>query len=297
VIVRRVVVVGDVMLDVIVKPLAELASTSDTPSRVRLSRGGAAANMATALAHAGHYVTYVGACGPDLAAQLFGDALRSVGVEVALERFETPTGVVVALVDPAGQRAMMTDRGANSMLGVEHVKRQLERPFDHLHVSGYSLLDPSTTEVGRSALARAHELGRTTSVDVCSVGPLLELSPAVFLKAAHGADILFANEEEALTLVGGADVDVAIDTLEQDFNEVVITRGESGARARCDGVNYEVSSSSEDVVDTTGAGDAATGAYLAVRLAEGTVDQALAAAMSAASLVVTGLGSRGQSRI
>jgi ribokinase len=297
VIVRDVVVVGDVMLDVIVKPLTDVAPSSDTASRVQLSRGGAAANMAVALARAGHHVTYAGACGDDLAAQLFEDTLRSAGIDVALERIETTSGVVVAVVDAEGQRAMMTDRGANSRLGLAHVQRQLERSFDHLHVSGYTLLDPSTTDVGRRALARARELGKSTSVDVCSVAPLVEMTPPVFLRAALDADTLFANEEEALTLSGGRDVAGALDRLARHFNEVVITRGESGARARRDDVDYEVSSASDDVVDTTGAGDAATGAYLAVRLGGGTIDQALETAMSAASFVVRGLGSRGQSRL
>jgi sugar/nucleoside kinase (ribokinase family) len=297
VIVRNVVVVGDVMLDVVVKPDTEIAPTSDTPSRVRLSRGGAAANVAEALARARHHVTYVGACGDDLTAQLFESALRNAGVEVALERLDSTSGVVVALVDGDGQRAMMTDRGANSRLGRDHVLRQLDRPFDHLHVSGYTLLDPLTTDVGRSALARAHELGRSTSIDVCSVAPLIEMTPAVFLKAARGAHTLFANEEEALTLSGASDVDAAIERLAKDFNEVVITQGPSGARARSEGVGYEVSSASDVVVDTTGAGDAATGAYMAMRLGGGTIEQALETAMSAASLVVRGLGSRGQSRI
>jgi sugar/nucleoside kinase (ribokinase family) len=294
VIVRNVVVVGDVMLDVVVKPLADVAPTSDTPSRVRLGRGGAAANMAESLARAGHHVVYVGACGDDSTARLFEDTLRSAGIDVALERIDSTSGVVVAIVDADGQRAMMTDRGANSALGLTHVLEQLERPFDHLHVSGYTLLDPSTTDVGGGALARAFELGRSTSIDVCSVAPLSEMTPAAFLKAAYGVDTLFANEEEALVLSGGADVDAAIDRLGQEFNEVVITRGESGARARRNGVDYAVSSLSDDVVDTTGAGDAATGAYLALRLRDGTVDEALAAAMAAASLVVGGLGSRGQ---
>ncbi len=296
-IVRDVVVVGDVMLDVVVRPDTDIAPTSDTPSRVRLHRGGAAANVADALARAGHHVTYVGACGDDLAARLFGDAMRSVNVDVELEVVDSASGVVVAVVDPAGQRAMMTDRGANSRLGLEHVHQRLDRPFDHLHVSGYTLLDPLTTEVGRHALVAANEMGRSTSVDVCSVAPLVEMTPVAFLNAAYGARILFANEEEALTLSGGADVDEATVRLGQDFNEVVITRGESGARARSEGVDYKVLSTSENVVDTTGAGDAATGAYLAVRLRDGTIDQALEAAMAAASLVVRGLGSRGQSRI
>jgi sugar/nucleoside kinase (ribokinase family) len=251
--------------------------------------------MAEALARAGHHVTYVGSCGDDLAAQLFEDRLRSAGVEAVLERTDTTTGVVVAVVDADGQRAMMTDRGANSKLAFEHVTRQLERPFDHLHVSGYTLLDPQTISVGRSALATARELGRSTSVDVSSVAPLAAISPVVFLDAARSATMLFANLEEAQVLTGCVDVVDTLSRLSLDFDEVVVTLGEHGARARHNGVDYSATSSSVDVVDTTGAGDAATGAYLAVRLRDGSLDDALAAAMSAASHVVKGLGSRGQS--
>jgi ribokinase len=297
VIARNVVVLGDVMLDVVVKPDAALAPTSDTPSRVRLSRGGAAANMAEVLARAGHHVTYVGACGDDLAAKHFEETLLEVGIDVALERGAAATGVVVALVDDSGQRAMMTDRGANSDLGIAHVLQQLDRPFDHLHVSGYTLLDPRTTDVGRAAVTRAIALGRTTSVDVSSVAPLVDMTPSAFMKAAVGANTLFANEEEALTLSGSEDVSLAIHRLAHDFNEVVITRGEHGAWVHANGIDHRAKSQSDEVLDTTGAGDAATGAYLAVRLRDGSIDEALAAAMSAASVVVRGLGSRGQSRI
>jgi sugar/nucleoside kinase (ribokinase family) len=289
----RVIVVGDVMLDVVVKPDTEIAPTSDTSSRVRMSRGGAAANMAEALARSGHHVTYVGASGADLASQLFEDALRDAGVDVALERLDTPSGVVVALVHADAQRAMMTDRGANSMLSLEHVLHSLTQPYDHLHVSGYTLLDPATTGVGRSALVQAHERGRSTSDDVCSVAPLVSMTPTAFLSAAHGAGTLFANEDEALALSGATDVVLAIDRLSAGFDEVVVTLGDKGARARRAGVDYFMPSASDEVIDTTGAGDAATGAYLAVRLKEGTIDEALAAAMSAASVVVRGLGSRG----
>jgi sugar/nucleoside kinase (ribokinase family) len=291
---REVVVVGDVMLDVVVKPDGDIAPTSDTSSRVRLSRGGSAANTAEALARSGHHVTYVGACGEDLAAQFFEAALRSAGVEVALERTAATTGVVVAVVAADGQRAMMTDRGANSELTTAHVARHLERPFHHLHLSGYTLLDPRTVDVGREALATARELGRSTSVDVCSVAPLLAMSPPRFLAAARGASMLFANEEEALALSGCPEIAEALDHLSIDFDEVMITLGEHGARARRKGVDYSARSAGFDVVDTTGAGDAATGAYLADRLRDGSVAEALATAMTAASEVVKGLGSRGQ---
>jgi ribokinase len=291
VIARDVIVVGDVILDVVAKPLTDIAPTSDTRSRIRMSRGGAAANTAAALALTGHNVTFLGASGVDLAAKLFEDTLRGAGIEAALERVNAATGIVVAVVSPEGQRAMLTDRGASSMLGLEHVLRRLERPFDHLHVSGYTLLDPLTVHVGRAALARALELGRSTSVDVCSVAPLIEMTSPAFLEASRGVRFLFANEEEALVLSESADITTAIDILSRAFDEVVVTRGEKGARARSDGVNYEVASLSDVVFDTTGAGDAAAGAYLGARLDGALPLDALTLAMAASARVVGDLGS------
>jgi ribokinase len=290
---RRVVVVGDVMLDVIVKPAAAIAPTSDTPAHVRLSRGGSATNIAVAIAKFGHEVTFVGAAGDDVAATIIVDALTKTGVETALERVKQSTGVVVALVGDDAQRAMLTDRGANPHLSLGHVLAQLAEPFDHLHVSGYTLLDQSTRAVGTAALARAHELGCSTSIDVCSVAPLASVTPRVFLEAAANTTMLFANEEEALLLSGLGNVHSALDLLSEAFPEVMVTLGANGATAHSVEGRVDVRASSDSVLDTTGAGDAATGAYLALRLRGEPMESALHAAMREASLVVRGLGSLG----
>lgn len=290
---RRVMVVGDVMLDVVVRAKGEIAPTSDTPSTVRLSRGGSSANMAVVLSQAGHDVTYVGAAGDDAAAQFFTNDLAGAGVRANLQIGSSSTGVVVALVGDDGQRAMLTDRGANSLLTSEHVLDALDGPFDHLHVSGYSLLDAQTRAVGVAALHKAQALGRTTSVDVCSVAPLRVVTPELFMKAADGVTCLFANEEEAQTLGATTSTEEAVAVLALRFNEIVVTRGARGAVAAKDGVTFRATSSSVVIVDTTGAGDAATGAYLAVRLGDGSIDEGLTAAMAAAAVVVRGLGSRG----
>ena len=289
----RVLVIGDVMLDVIVKPHAVINPPSDTPSSVRLQRGGSGANLAVALSQGGHDVTYVGASGDDVTSRVFIDDLVDAGVGAALQTVATSTGVVVSLVGADGQRAMLTDRGANAALSSDHVRRQLAEPFDHLHVSGYTMLDDHSRTVGVDALHRAGAHGATTSIDVCSVGPLRAMTPQVFLDCAAGATFLFANEEESLALTTTTDVASALDHLAIEFSEIVVTRGANGASARKDGRHYEVTSASDVVLDTTGAGDAATGSYLAVRLNGGTIDEALRDAMRAASLVVKGLGSRG----
>jgi ribokinase len=188
---------------------------------------------------------------------------------------------------------MLTDRGANSLLTELFVMRQLNEPFDHLHVSGYTILDPATRNLGAAALRFARETGRSSSVDVCSVGPLTEVTPEIFLEATRASRMLFANEEEALVLSRRGVVDDALAELSEKCDEVVITRGPLGAVASCGNERASSASLGSDVVDTTGAGDAATGAYLGARLRGASLDDALELAMAASAEVVRGLGARG----
>jgi sugar/nucleoside kinase (ribokinase family) len=280
------------MFDVVVQPTAAVAPTSDTPANVRVSRGGAAANVAVALASFGHDVVYVGVIGDDVFGTMFADDLRHNGVSAQLEVARGSTGIVVALVAPDGQRSMMTDRGVNGLLTLDAVRLALDQPFDHLHVSGYTLLDERTRAMGTSALALARERGLTTSVDVCSVGPLAQVTAATFLAAAESASMLFANEEEAVLLADTAGVDEAASLLARDFDEVFVTRGRQGALAVIGDQRWHEDSQSLEVLDTTGAGDAASGAYLAARLDGDEPSAALVRAMVLAATVVRGLGAR-----
>ncbi len=291
--VKRIIVIGDVMLDVVVRPTGPVSPTSDTAADVRTGRGGSGANMAVVLAGAGHHVVYAGAAGDDAAGRLCADDLTRAGVRAQLETVDAPTGVVVSLVGADGQRSMFTDRGANRLLRESHVLQQLEEQFDHLHVSGYTVLDQATRATAVAALHEARSRGCSTSVDVCSVGPLVALTPEVFMTAIRGVAMLFANEEEALTLSGTRDVDDALDQLARNFDEVVVTRGGAGALARSGARRVAVQSQSVEVIDTTGAGDAATGTYLAARLQGRELAEALNEAMAASAAVVRGLGSRG----
>jgi sugar/nucleoside kinase (ribokinase family) len=285
-----VVVIGDVMLDVVVRRLAPLAPTSDTPSSIRVARGGSGASLALAVARSGHEVVYVGAAGNDAAATIVRDALHSANVTAQLESVDAPTGTVVSLVGEEGERAMLTDRGANSHLSESFVLGRLAVPFDHLHVSGYVLLDPATRPIGVAALKLASDRRRSSSVDACSVEPLRHVTPAAFLESASGASQLFANEEEALALSGTTDVDEALEFLAARFHEVVITRGARGAIAAVGETRSRVDAHDVAVLDTTGAGDAANGTYLGARLREAPPERALDEAMTASAHVVRELG-------
>ena len=285
----RVTVVGDVMLDVVTRPLGARQPTSDTPAATVVGRGGSAANAAAGLARAGCAVNFVGAIGHDAVADVLRTLFDAAGVVTHFEVVDEPTGVVVAIVDESAQRAMFTSRGANAALSWAHVLSALDEDFDHLHVSGYTVLDERTREVARRAITLARSRGASVSVDACSVGPLRAMGPSEFLDVVAGATTIFANQEEAMAL-GAGSLEEAVADLTARFDEVVITLGASGALVSSGEGVVRVGAATSEAVDTTGAGDAVTGAYLNERLRGAQRRSALEAAMAAAAQVVVGLG-------
>lgn len=109
----RVLVVGDVIDDLLVRPHRPIRPATDTPATITPSPGGSGANAAVWLARAGVRVRFVGRVGAADLARHAG-LLRAAGVEpVLVPDPRRPTGSIVVLLDPDGERTMLTDRGAN----------------------------------------------------------------------------------------------------------------------------------------------------------------------------------------
>src|SRR6187551_2428937 len=117
----RVIVIGDIVTDVVTVLGAPIVAASDTPARISVTGGGAGANTAAWLADAGLPVTMCGVVGADAVGSTRIDELSALGVVCAIRQSpEMPTGSIVILSGPA-DRAMITDRGANSLLTVADV--------------------------------------------------------------------------------------------------------------------------------------------------------------------------------
>lgn len=267
-----VLVVGDLVTDVLAVLGGRLAVGSDTPAQIRITGGGSAANTAAWLAHAGVPVTLVAAAGADAAGDARLAELAAAGVRCAVRRCpDAATGTVVVLSDPdagsdsgpgprSGERSMLCDRGANLHLAPSDVDDALAATPGavHLHLSGYTLLDPGSRPAGRHALAAAAERGLTTSVDAASAHPLRRASPEAFLDWVRGTDLLLANLDEALTLAGRQLPPLALArALTRHASAAVVKLGGAGAVwADRTGRLAEVPAEPAEVVDSTGAGDA-----------------------------------------
>ncbi len=286
----RIVVLGDVMVDVVTRLSVPLAPGSDAPAVIRFHGGGSAANTAAWLAEAGVETILVGRVGDDDRGRGVSEELRAAGVEAQLAvDSELPTGTCIVLVGPDGERTMAPDAGANDALRETDLADELLASADHLHVAGYALLRSGSRPAARAAITRALERGITVSVDPSSAALL---SPE-FLDYAAGAHLLLPNADEARMLSGERDPELAGRTLANRFQEVVVTLGADGAlwtdgsaSVRADAVPVE------DAVDSTGAGDAFAAGLLAARLDGAGPEEALAAAARLAAEAVTRPGGR-----
>ncbi len=281
----RVVVVGDVAVDVLAEPSAPAVPGADVPARIRSSAGGAGANTAVWLAHLGADVTLVARVGDDAAGRSAATELAAAGVRPVLATDpELPTCTVVVLLE-AGERTMLSDRGAAARLapadlpalaGSDHLRA------DHLHLSGYVLLDASSRAAGLAALARARAAGMSTSVDP-QAAPALT---AEFIEWVRGADLLLPNAAELAALGGSPGA------LLDRVAAVAVTDGPRGARWVDRHGEWSAPAPAVAALDPTGAGDAFDAGLLVARLRGAGPREALLAGCAAGAAAAARLGAR-----
>jgi sugar/nucleoside kinase (ribokinase family) len=289
----RVVVCGDVINDILVKPLSEVVRGSDTVSVVSARPGGSAANQAAWMAHLGLDVVFAGRCGARDAEHHRRELARA-GVDARLAADdEAETGSIVILVSPDGERTMFTDRGANLRLSRADVPGELLDGAAALHLTGYTFFSPSLLEVALSLLADARSAGVPVTVDPGSAAFLARLAPGEFLGWTSGAAVCFPNLDEGQVLTGESDPAAMAVSLTKHYAVVALKLGGGGCVLAVPGeAPVRVAARPVPARDTTGAGDAFCAAFLSTWMAGQPPADAAAFAVRIAATAVSGLGGR-----
>ncbi|WP_229859592.1 carbohydrate kinase family protein [Streptomyces poonensis] len=289
-------VVGDVVTDVVARHRGPLAAGTDTAAAVRTLPGGAGANVACWAAYRGCAdIRLLGRVGADSAAWHERE-LTAAGVRPRLVIDpKAPTATVICLVDTAAsaERTFLTDSGASLRLGPGDWSDALLDGVRRLHLSGYLFFSGSGRALVAVAVAAARARGVPVSVDPASAGFLALLGVDRFLELVEGVDVLLPNRAEACLLTGLPDPVDAAAKLSRHVPLVVTKQGADGALVAHSGaVRSRVPAAPADPLDTTGAGDAFTGAFLAALLAGAEAEQAAAEGCGAGALAVGRVGGR-----
>ena len=288
---HRVLVVGDVMTDVIVVPEGPLVKGSDRRATVRSRPGGSGANQAVWLGAMQADVVFAARVGATDKA-MYQSYFRGQGVTPVLAGdTEQPSGVLVTIVDPDGERSFLTDRGANLHLSPADLPDSLLQGVGLVMVSGYSFFAPGPRAAVRALLVRARAGGIAVAIDPASVGFLHEVGADHFLDWTAGADWIFANQSEAEALTGVSGYEDQIVALGAHFRSVVLKRGRLGAALGGKaGIRHSLPALEVTAIDSTGAGDAFAAGFIAAHLRGEGEGQALEHAVAGGAKAVQTIG-------
>ena len=261
--------------------------------------GGKSANQAVAASLLGADVHLVGAVGDDSNGEMLIASASGAGVHLGHVRTApAETGVAVIAVDAKGENNIIISAGANGTLSPTDVAAAADV------INGAAVvclcLEVSMETVLAAAQA-GHDAGATV---VLNLSPYAEIPQ----RLADLTDVLLVNAHEASQFLGsaaipGSDGDagdweaVRLRFAERGLQQVLVTLGANGSvvldsLADAEQQLVQIAPVAVNAVDTTGAGDAFTGA-VAARLAAGaSLAHAAAFASIAAALATTRKGTQ-----
>ena len=287
----RLLHLGNVVVDVVLDVPALPEPGGDVLATGAQTAAGGGFNVMAAAARLGLAVAYGGVIGSGPFAALARAACEAEGIEVLQPaKPGLDTGFVVSIVDGTGERTFLTSRGAEATLTEADLVPVRAAPGDAVYLSGYGLAHPA------NAAALAGWLGRLGEdhLVVFDPGPLAGSLPGGVLGPVLArADWVTCNARESALLTGAADPGDALRALAGRLPRagVLVRVGPDGCLLGGRGfVAEQVPGFRVEAVDTNGAGDTHTGAFLASLASGVPVVEAVRRANGAAALSVTRRG-------
>ncbi|GAA6733799.1 carbohydrate kinase family protein [Thermus oshimai] len=293
----RFFVLGDVSVDLLFFLERIPEPGEEIPSRRALMKpGGAGGTLAAQLASLGHRVYLAGRVGRDPFAELALSRVREVGVDLRhlQEDPEHTTSSVLILVVPGGERAMVSAEGASRYLDPGLFKPRYLDEVDAVVLSAYALVGGPSRSYAVEVLeaARKRELPIFADLGTGAV----RAAGRELLKYLRGAAWLLMNQTELLALTGAASLSEGVARLRQEgFQNLAIKVGAMGSIVVTPGGEELLEPFPvEDIVDSTGAGDAYTAAFAHALLSGKGPLEAGRLANLAGALAATAFGAQGR---
>ena len=221
--------------------------------------GDSAANTMSGLARLGAKAGFLTMMGNDEMGQFFTNEMTRTGVEMLALKSDTPTGRVIAMVTPDGERTFATCLGASIELSPDDIKPELFDNWDIFYIEGYLVANP---DMLRKAISTAKDKGLKIAIDLASYNVVEESRDFLLELVNNYVDIVFANEQEALALTG-MEPEKALHYIAERCEIAVVKIGAKGAYIQRGNEIVTIPPMKADVVDTTGAGDMWAAGFLA----------------------------------
>jgi ribokinase len=227
--------------------------------------GGGAVITAVVAARLGVQVELASGLSDSAVTQLRAERIRVMNLRRPKERH-----AVTAALSTGSERAFVTFDGVNTKLEKRLVLVLKSTRAPHVHLALYP-------RDARAWAAHVRSLAKrriTTSGDF-GWNDALAKDPG-YAALVDALTIVFINEREAALYAGVDNVDASLSFWRARKPVVVIKLGEEGSLALHGGREWRVPAPKVEVVDTTGAGDAFNGGFLAAWLRGAAIQKCLA---------------------
>ena len=244
--------VGDVNIDILTEPIDEIGEDEQKiVEEIKIKVGGGAANFAIWLNNLGMKVRLIGLIGNDYFGNFIKEQLKQTGLDVKLKTISERTGITFGIQFKDGSKKLITYRGTNKLLSLEHIKVS-DIEGDVVYFSGYNLLE-SLKEGLPTLLEELKNNDKVISFDP-DLKAGIRFDKNEFFKVARFVDVMFLNEKEASLIAKNLDWFKG--------RTIVIKRGKNGAYAIENGEKAEVSGIQADIKNPTGAGDVFNASFI-----------------------------------
>ena len=265
---KRIVCIGEALIDFI--PDRSGVYMKDVENFRRVC-GGGPANVSAAIARLGGRASLIAKVGLDPFGDYIRETLENTGVDVSwlfrTNKAKTTLAFVTLRADGERDFSFYRDPGADMLLDVNDIS-EIQNEFCSdsaiLHFSSVDLIDAPVRYATRKAIEIAKNRGLIISFDPNIRLPLWKDEDEcrkTVLEFLPYADVVKISDEE-VDFVYGADTEAGLAEIRKTAYIVFNTLGSKGARIIAEDIDETRPAYQVKTVDTTGAGDAFTGAML-----------------------------------
>ena len=253
--------------------------------------GGSVANSIVGLSQLGNEVGFIGKINDDDLGQKYEDGLQKEKVNFlySKKKESISTGTCLILITPDSERTMCTFLGTAGKVNDKDVDSDIIRKAQITFLEGYLWDDGEPKKAFDKAIVSSNKVAMSLSDLFC-----VERHKTHFLELVKNKlDIIFANEQEILSLIGSKSFSDAISFGKNLNKNVIITRSEKGAVAINKGEVEECDAEKNlNITDLTGAGDLFAAGYLHGVVNNLTTRESLIKGTELSSKIIQKIGAR-----
>lgn len=242
--------IDEVKLEIITKEINKL--------HTNIVSGGSASNTIFGIARLGIESGFIGRIGKDFYGKYYKKDLKKHNVKSFLSEVDEASGVASTFISKDGERTFGTYLGAAALLSADELKEEDFAGYDYFYIEGYLV---QSYDLIKQAIVYAKQAGARVILDMASYNVVEESRDFLLEIMPKYVDIVFANEEEAKSLLN-VEPEEAVSLIAGMVDIAIVKVGAKGSWVQQREQKVFIPALKVNCIDSTGAGDLYASGFL-----------------------------------